>query len=210
MTTTPTFGRPVDSAPSAVQAVPSLDSIRRRGYALTAGTLAWVATIFTVTPVAEGAAGRIGDVGGLAFQAGVFGLVTVMLATGATGVSRGARAMLRVELVLLGLASLWSLLHAVLPAGMQDAAWLVVLDAFWPLSMIGMFVIGVKVAFAGRWRGALRWWPLVAESWAFVTLPAMAAFGEAGSMWVGGLHLVVGYATLGALMALRPELTRAA
>ena len=43
-----------------------------------------------------------------------------------------------------------------------------------------------------------------------VTLPAMAAFGEAGSMWVGGLHLIVGYATLGVLITRRPELTQAA
>ncbi|MER6510971.1 hypothetical protein ABT158_29410 [Nonomuraea sp. NPDC001636] len=67
--------------------------------------------------------------------------------------------------------------------------------------------IGIKIAFAGRWRGALRWWPLVAESWAVVTVPAYIVFGESISNWIGGFHLIVGYATLGALLALRPSLT---
>jgi hypothetical protein len=75
--------------------------------------------------------------------------------------------------------------------------------------MLGMFVIGIKVAFAGRWRGVLRAWPLVAETWAVVTVPAFLILGEPVSSWVGGAHLLVGYATLGALLALRPELTGA-
>ena len=54
----------------------------------------------------------------------------------------------------------------------RDDLWLAVLDVFWPLSMLGMFVIGVKIAFAGRWTGAARIWPLVAESWAVVSVPA--------------------------------------
>ena len=51
------------------------------------------------------------------------------------------------------------------------------LDAFWPLSMLGMFLIGIRIAVAGRWTGVSRYWPMVAESWAVVTVPAMAIFG---------------------------------
>jgi hypothetical protein len=57
--------------------------------------------------------------------------------------------MLRVEYVLLGLASLWTVLHGAVPA-FRDDAWPAALDAFWPLSMLGMFIIGLKIAFAGR------------------------------------------------------------
>lgn len=198
--------RPV--APSVVNGL-SMTSIRRRGLMLTAGAVVWASTIFTFGPTADGVGGRLGDLAGAAFQLGLFALLSVMLASGATGVSRAARVMVRVEYVLLGLATTWSVLHGVLPESMQDAPWLVALDAFWPLSMLGMFVIGVKVALAGRWRGLLRWWPLVAESWVFVTLPAMAVLGETGGAVVGGLHLIVGYATLGVLLANRPELTMA-
>ena len=55
----------------------------------------------------------------------------------------------------------------------------IVLDAFWPLSMLGMFLIGIRIAIAGRWKGLSRFWPMVAESWAVVTIPALGIFGEA-------------------------------
>ena len=74
--------------------------------------------------------------------------------------------------------------------------------------MLGMMIIGVKLAVAGRWRGPLRWWPLIAESWAVVTVPLFIVFGEQASRWVGGTHLIIGYATLGALLTWRPQLTR--
>lgn len=183
-----------------------LTRIRRLGLGLTAGTLTWAASIFAFATVNEGVQERIGDLTGLAFQLGLFCLLAIQFRTRATGLSRPAVAMLKVEAVILGLASIWSLLHGVLPGSLQDATWLLVLDFCWPLSMIGMMVIGIKLAITGRWRGVLRWWPLVAESWAFVTIPAMVAFGDAASRWVGGGHLLIGYATLGVLLALKPEL----
>ncbi|TDO45444.1 hypothetical protein EV643_113217 [Kribbella sp. VKM Ac-2527] len=180
--------------------------VRRLGLGLTAGTLAWATSIFAFTTVNEGTPERIGDLTGLAFQLGLFCLLAVQYRTRATGLSRPAVGLLKVEAVVLGLASVWSLLHGVFPASLQDATWLMVLDICWPLSMIGMMVIGIKIAFTGRWRGLLRWWPLVAESWVFVTIPSMIIFGDAASRWVGGGHLLIGYATLGVLLAARPEL----
>ena len=181
-------------------------SIRRMGLTLTAGTLLWSASQFIWGPTADGLGGRIGDLTGLCFQLGVFALLTAMLRTGATGVTRKARAMIRVEYVLLGLASLWSLLHGVLPSDIGDGP-VMVLDAFWPLSMLGMFVIGIKVAVAGRWKGPLRFWPMVAESWAVVTVPSMLILGDEAARWIGATHLLIGYAALGLLLARRPQLT---
>ena len=86
---------------------------------------------------------------------------------------------------------------------------LAILDAFWPLSMLGMFVIGIKVAIAARWRGALRWWPMVAETWAVVTVPSVGIFGQSVGDWVGATHLLIGYCVVGLLLALRPQLTEA-
>ncbi|MEU4390101.1 hypothetical protein [Kribbella sp. NPDC023855] len=180
--------------------------IKRLGLGLTAGTLTWAACIFAFESVSEGAAERINDLTGLAFQLGLFCLLTVQYRTRATGLSRPAVAMLKVEAVILGVASIWSLLHGILPENLQDAGWLLILDICWPLSMIGMMVIGIKLAITARWRGLLRWWPLVAESWVFVTMPAVIIFGDASARWVGGGHLLIGYATLGVLLALRPEL----
>jgi hypothetical protein len=77
--------------------------------------------------------------------------------------------------------------------------WLAVIDPFWPLSMLGMFVIGARIAIAGRWRGALHWWPLIAETWAMVTVPTRAILGVTAARWVGGTHLLIGYCVLGLL-----------
>jgi hypothetical protein len=82
------------------------------------------------------------------------------------------------------------------------------LEPFWPLSMLGMFAIGVRIAVHGRWRGASRFWPVVAEYWAVVTVPTYAIAPQI-AQYVGGVHLVVGYATLGLLLAVRPGLAGA-
>ncbi|WP_350276041.1 hypothetical protein [Kribbella sp. HUAS MG21] len=202
MTTTPARAR-TDVAPAPQAATgPTERTIRRLGLGLTAGTLAWAASIFAFSTVNEGTPERIGDLTGLAFQLGVFCLLTVQFRTRATGAST---VLLKVEAVILGIASLWSLLHGVLPSNLQDTTWMLVMDICWPLSMLGMMVIAIKIALAGRWRGALRWWPLVAESWAVVTVPASIVLGDAVGRWVGGGHLLIGYATLGVLLAVRPR-----
>ena len=184
-------------------------TVRRLGLVLTTGAAAWAASILLYGTNDTGFGGRVGDVTGFLFQIGVFALLTAMFRTGATGTSRTARVMLRVEYVLLGLASLWSLLHGLGSEELRQSGLVMALDAFWPLSMLGMFVIGIKVAFAGRWHGVLRAWPLVAETWAVVTVPTFLLIGEPVSNWIGAGHLLIGYATLGVLLARKPELTGA-
>lgn len=208
VSTTPALARtdvPGDRPTHGTQPI-TPSGVRRLGLVLTTGALAWAASIFLYGTVNTGFEQRVGDLTGLGFQIGVFALLAVQIRTRATGVSRASRIMLKVELVLLGLAGAWSLLHGVLPATAQDGLALAILDVFWPLSMLGMLVIGVKLAVAGRWRGPLRWWPMIAESWGVVTVPLYILAGEEGARWVGGGHLLLGYATLGVLLALRPEL----
>jgi hypothetical protein len=197
-----TTGQTLAAAPAGPAISPT--TVRRVGAGLATGTVLWASTMLAWGGNATGLGGRLGDLGGLAFQLGLFGLLQVQLRTRATGTSRKAVAMIKVEHVLLALASLWSLLHAITP----DTGWLVALDVFWPLSMLGMGIIGIKIALTGRWRGALRAWPLVAESWVFVAVPAFAIFGAGMiSSLVGAGHLLVGYTMLGVLLARRPELT---
>src|SRR5690349_16263937 len=182
----------------------------RGGAALAAGATTWAATVFAVgfNP-SDDLRTSIGDLGGLAFQLGVFGLLTVMWRTRATGTSRAARVMIGVEFVLLTLASLWSVLHAIDPSGLGSTPVVMALDPFWPLSMLGMFVIGVKVFRARRWRGALRVAPLIAETWVFFGIGSTIVGSATGIAWlatvVGGVHLLVGYARLGWLLTRRPE-----
>jgi hypothetical protein len=203
VTVTPAPARTDVPSPAAPAA------IRRTGLLVAGGAAVWAAAMAIYSPQTTDPTGiLVNDLGALPFQAGLFALVTTQLRTGATGTSRIARGMLRVEYVLLTLATLWTVLHAALP-GQRDAAWMHVLDLFWPLSMLGMFVIGVKIAFAGRWRGTARFWPIVAESWAVVTVPALGLLGATAGQYVGVGHLLVGYVMLGVILAARPRLALA-
>ena len=196
--------------PAAGPADTSTRQIRRTGLLVAAGALIWSASMATIGPNPTDSLGiTISDMAALPFQGALFALVTSQLRTAATGTSRFARGMLRTEYVLLALATLWTVLHGAVPA-FRDDLWLAVLDVFWPLSMLGMFVIGVKIAVAGRWRGAARFWPLVAESWAVVTVPTFIVLGSPVADLVGAGHLLIGYATLGVILTRRPDLTRAA
>lgn len=195
-----------DVAPTTRADAPSSSTARNHGIALAAGAGAWSAVSFVYGYNPDSELGvKLTDLSALAFQAGAFVLVGLQMKTRATGLSRKALGMLKVERVLLSLAMLWSVLHVLLPS-QREETWLLVLDVFWPLSMLGMFVIGVKIALAGRWTGIARFWPLVAESWAVVTIPAMGIFGATAGDYVGATHLLVGYTTLGLIIATRPHL----
>jgi hypothetical protein len=182
--------------------------IRKLALALTGGAVSWSAAnfVFGFNPESELGV-KVTDLTGLAFQLGVLALLQLQTRTRATGTSRKAGVMLRVEKVLLGLAMAWSLIHALVPSA-RGTAWLAALDVFWPLSMLGMFVIGIKIMVTGRWRGAARVWPGVAESWAVVCVPVMGIFGGTIADITGATHLLVGYATLGLIIAVRPALVR--
>ena len=108
--------------------------------------------------------------------------------------------MLRFEAFAVSMAMASTFVDAVGVSDLSQPAWLA-LDLFWPLSMLGMFLIGIRIAVAGRWEGLTRYWPIVAESWAVVTIPAMGIFGEEVGKYVGALHLLVGYAVLGVLVS---------
>jgi hypothetical protein len=204
--TTPARARTDVHETSGPGAGHSKDRIRTCGILLAAGTTSWAIAnlVYGFAPSSDPAI-AITDLTGLAFQAGVMALLYAQIKTRATGVSRTARGALKVERVLLAVAMLWSLIHGLVPAA-RDEAWLAALDVFWPLSMLGMFFIGIKVAVTGRWRGRARLWSLLAETWAPICVPAVAILGHGLGDVVGAVHLLLGYATLGAILATRPDL----
>jgi hypothetical protein len=209
LTTTPAPARTDEPARSNTDApAPSTRSVRIAGVLTAAGSAAWAGSILAFglggdTPV-EAAVYHSST---LLFQVGLVALVAVQLGTRATGTGRLARGFLHVEHVLLGLAMLATLQTIFVPAW-DDHPVAIGIDAFWPISMLGMFAIGIRIAIAGRWSGAARWWPLGAESWAPVNVPLVSLAPEL-SPYVAAGHLLVGYAGLGLLMTLRPELTGA-
>ncbi|SOC50095.1 hypothetical protein SAMN05660748_2834 [Blastococcus aggregatus] len=182
--------------------------VRLGGLAMATGAAAWaIGTVLTydIDPV-DGEYPLYYKASSLLFQLGLVALVAVQKRTGATGTGRLARRFLHVEHVMLALAIASSIQWMVAPDLSEDAVFLA-LDAFWPLSMLGMAAIGIRIAIAGRWRGAARAWPAVAETWVLVMLPVSAlAAAEVGS-FVGAAHLLAGYTVLGVILAVRPGLT---
>jgi hypothetical protein len=172
------------------------------GALLSAGALAWSASIVAlgVDPVGNPNELLLFGLGSGLFQLGLLALLRVLWRTRALGEGRIARAALIVESVLVTFAIGSTLADAFAVSDLNQPVW-AALDAFWPLSMLGMVFIGIRVAVAGRWTGVTRFWPLVAESWAAVVLPINGIFGGAVSQNVAAAHLIVGYAVLGVLVA---------
>ena len=172
------------------------------GTLLTAGAVAWSSMIMVFGfDRLEDTAGRIGhNTGAVLFQLGLLALLRVLWRTRALGDGRLARAAIRVEVVVLGLAICSTLSDLFGFTDLTNPVSLA-LDFFWPISMLGMFSIGIRTTIAGRWKGLSRVWPVIAESWAVVTVPTMGIAGPGVARWVGAVHLLVGYAVLGQIVA---------
>jgi hypothetical protein len=184
---------------------PTARPFRWHGLALSGGALLWAVSflLFGPNPTDPTGLAFFGLMSG-SFQLGLLALLRVLWRTQALGEGRIARAVLRVETVFVALAICSTFVDAIGVSDLSRPGWLL-LDAFWPFSMLGMFLIGIRIAVAGRWKGLTRFWPLVAESWAFVVIPTMGIFGEDVAKYVAALHLVVGYTVLGLLVS-RKEL----
>jgi hypothetical protein len=173
----------------------------RHGTMLTVGALAWAGTIVAFGFDNDGPGGQYGhNAGAFLFQVGVLCLLRVLWRTSAIGDGRLARFVLRAETVALSVAMVSTLSDFFGITNLDNPVSLAI-DMFWPLSMVGMFLIGIRIAVAGRWKGLSRFYPMVAESWAVVTVPTLGIFGPGVARWVGAAHLVIGYAVLGQLVA---------
>ncbi len=184
-------------------------SVRLGGLAMATGAVAWAlgTVVYELDPASDDFPLAY-KASSLVFQLGLVALVAVQLRTRATGTGRPARWFLHAEHAMLGLAIASSLQWMIAP-DLSENAFFLALDLFWPLSMLGMAAIGIRIAIAGRWRGAARVWPAIAETWALVMFPAMALVNEETTTYISAGHLLLGYTVLGLILATRPELTGA-
>lgn len=195
---------PARSDAAATRTSPAAD--QRRPYAvhgtvLTVGALMWAATIAVFGNEPTSSLGlACQGIGAGAFQVGLLFLLRVLWRSDALGTGKLARTFLRAEAAAVGLAMCSTLADALALSDLSQPGWLA-LDLFWPLSMMGMFGLAIRIAIAGRWHGVARFWPLVAESWAVVVIPTMNIFGDGPAQVVAAVHLVVGYAVLGQVVA---------
>jgi len=198
---TPTPARSDLDPGAARTSRPAQRPFARHGLGLSVGALLWAGAFLLFGPNQTEPLDLafFGLMSG-AFQLGLLALLRVLWRTQALGEGRIARAALRVEAVFVSLAICSTFVDAIRVSDLSQPGW-ILLDAFWPFSMLGMFFIGIRIAVAGRWKGLSRFWPLVAESWAVVVIPTMGIFGEDVAGYVAALHLVVGYTVLGVLVS---------
>ncbi len=173
----------------------------KRGMLLTVGAVSWgVDTLIFGTDPSTTTEEVLSSTTGGVFQLGLLGLLTVLYATKALGDGRLARFFIRFEAVLLFFAIGSTVADGIGVSNLDQPGW-AMLDAFWPLSMLGMFFIGIRIAIAGRWHGKARFWPLIAESWGPIVVPTFGIFGSSVAGVVSFVHLCVGYGVLGQIVA---------
>ncbi|MFI0412216.1 hypothetical protein [Actinomadura sp. 3N508] len=176
---------------------------RIAGAALVAGTTAWIAGLL------EGGI-RIRDEvvaveiwGSMAFLVGVMSLVVLALSTNATGARKG-RYIAIVEMVLLVPAMIWCPLVIAYPE--DTPGWVIPFDMCWPLSMLGMLVLGIAVAKVGRFRGLLRWQFLLCGLWLVVAGVGEAVLSDEAGTYPGMVWLGVSYGLLGLRLVVTPRI----
>jgi hypothetical protein len=136
-------------------------TIRCLGLLTSAGGVCWGAA-WILSPSRQGDNSQVEIWASGVFQLGLLGLLAVMWTSSATGTGRPARAVLACEMVAVVLAIAWTIPY-LFDADRPTTGVLLVLDAFWPLSMAGLLVVGVMVARADRWPSPLRYLPLAAS-----------------------------------------------
>ena len=171
-------------------------TIRALGVAVLIGGATWCVTLLIAGVPENGMNNAIEIWGSGVFQIGLVALLATMRSTGATGSSRFGRGVLNAEIIAVGLAIAWTIPY-LFDANRPNDAILLVLDAFWPLSMLGLVVVGVQVVRAGRWPSPARYLPLAASLLIPLDIVAMTVLDESGALVVRALYLGVAYALAG-------------
>ncbi|GAB3541621.1 hypothetical protein [Spirosoma fluminis] len=113
---------------------------------------------------------------GLAFMLTWMGSLVGLIRLNATGHSAFGHFIIRANLVTLTLANVWNIYQAIAPNA--NTLLYRILDAFWPISMVMMLVVGITVARVGQLRGWRRYVPLAVGLW----LPLTALLGKLMSL----------------------------
>ncbi|RRQ26551.1 hypothetical protein DK926_17235 [Rhodococcus sp. Eu-32] len=180
-------------------------SVRNTGILLAIGTTAWAVGMPAIGDhQGFGWQSLVGGATAIAFQIGVVRLLLLQVRTHAMGDGRVARGFYVGQFVFMAGALVSSTLDAFWL--LHDTAVWMAFDLCWPLSMVGMVGIGIRVAIAGRWTGVVRWWTLWAQSWFVATIPLVMIVRDAGLV-VSSVQLVLGYTILGVLLATRRSVT---
>lgn len=172
----------------------STTAIKVAGSVVALGGVVW-GLAWVVSPSSQGDNSQVEIWASGVFQLGLLAMLAVMWVTLATGPGRTARGILAAEVVAVVLAIAWTVPY-LFDADRATTGILVVLDVFWPLSMLGVLVVGVLVARAGQWPNPVRYLPLAASLLIPVDLAVASAPDDIRNAVMGG-YLAMAYGALG-------------
>lgn len=193
-------------------------TIRLAGALIALGGIVWFITRLVVGPQPDDTMHATELAGGGIFQLGLIAMLLVIRATGGAGTDRGGRFVVNTGLVFMALATLWTVI-AVLAPGLVNNPAVLVLDVFWPLSMVWLIVVGVAVMRARTWPSPARYLTFVGSFVIPVHLLAELIGLTEWQSWAGPvLYLAIAYLLLGVVVIRRipllaedrPEAERAA
>lgn len=127
---------------------------------------------------------------GLFFMLTWMGSLVGLIRLKATGRSRFGRFIVRANLATLALANVWNIYQAIEPHANTRLYWF--LDAFWPISMVVMLLVGITVVRVSVLRGWRRYVPLAVGLW----LPLTALLGKLLSLPLFNMSAAGGDASL--------------
>ncbi|MEU1387906.1 MULTISPECIES: hypothetical protein [unclassified Nonomuraea] len=179
--------------------------VRLSGLLLAAGAVAWSAGTVIVGDRVQDGVQTLDTVTGMLFVAGLFAFVWTVRVTRAAG-DGWTRVIPMGLLVLLLGAFVTNALSFGYATYDEFPLPLLILDACWPLSQLGMLALGLAIAIRGRLRGAVRWLPLLAGLWFPVTILAQTFGGSTVSVYASAALLLGAHAHLGLRLAVRPTL----
>lgn len=100
---------------------------------------------------------------GIVFMLPWMGSLVGLIRLEATGHSVFGRWIIPANLLTLTLANCWNVYNAITPWANAPLFWF--LDAFWPISMLTMLVVGTTIAWVGKLQGWVRYVPLAVGLW---------------------------------------------
>lgn len=174
--------------------------IERCGAGVIAGAVLWGTGMLVAGPLEDDELHRAELAGSLAWQLGILSLVAVLHSTRATGSGALGRALLSVQTVLILLAGVWTVAHLVDPDRAAEGL-LVALDLCWPLGMLWLLIVAIRVAVVHRWTGRARWAPLVAKAWVLVAIASLALLPDWPAIVANAVAMAALYGYLGWVVA---------
>lgn len=169
-------------------------TIRGCGIATAVGGITWgVAWQFSPSSPEQNSQVEIWASG--VYQLGLLALLAVLWATSATGPGRWGRTALAAEGVAVVLAIGWTVPH-LFDANRARTGLLDVLGFFWPLSLVGLIIVGVLVLRARRWPTPIRYLPLLASLYIPVEI-AVSWAPDTVRDAISAMHLALAYGLLG-------------